>query len=663
MKKKFWVKVMVWVLTILMIGSCCTVLFSSLFGNTALLASAAEATAETAASTAVETAVETTAEAKANEPVPIIKTDVSEHIAAGLVYGSDVTAGFGTVTTVGFKVHAVTLGRAERFYEEIFTIDYPEITVVCDDNLSKTAYTYSVYNGTSACVVGGHHIETVESYATLEEARAALEFVENALLAEGSAMHPFIAYIRGSYKVRISDYSTEERIREKLLEIPLLCEQMEFTVTAPSKTGVSILRGGANTILFEFDDGGARKLGLTAMPRDGEKQYLRTPEKRLYDGVFVYERYVKDKTDGVAITNLLPLEDYIAGVVPYEISPRWPAESLRAFAIAVRGYTVKNRNRHFSSNGFDICNTTHCQVYRGIADANDAVFNAVKSTEGLVLCYGNTIVPTYYSSSTGGYTASAKDTWGSGDYPYLAARYTPWERYSEHGKGLWVTKVSGTELAQYLRSRGYTKLAGESIVDIKINGFSGDGPYVYSITFTDSSGNSVTVTRCDKVRGALTRYLNSGNFIVGRGSLTYSYDEVVSIDMSGNISVTTGGYAPLGEGRAVLSASGLSMIEDEKLYVRTGSTLLFATGDIFVANGESCYYYDMESAPGVILRRITKTEVADENTFIFAGKGWGHGVGLSQYGVYDLAVAGASAEQILKLYFPDLEIKDYRDME
>jgi stage II sporulation protein D len=51
----------------------------------------------------------------------------------------------------------------------------------------------------------------------------------------------------------------------------------------------------------------------------------------------------------------------------------------------------------------------------------------------------------------------------------------------------------------------------------------------------------------------------------------------------------------------------------------------------------------------------------DEDNFIFVGKGWGHGVGISQYGARDLADLGYSAEEILHSYFTDVEILDYED--
>ena len=62
--------------------------------------------------------------------------------------------------------------------------------------------------------------------------------------------------------------------------------------------------------------------------------------------------------------------------------------------------------------------------------------------------------------------------------------------------------------------------------------------------------------------------------------------------------------------------------------------------------------------------QVTETLTAeDPENFIFAGKGWGHGVGISQYGTKDLADAGVPAEQILALYFPKATLCDYRTMQ
>ena len=637
MKHSIWVKIMVWVLVVLMAGSCAILALQFLF------------------------------KVGAAEPAP----EAPDYVTAGLMYGSDVTVGFETVSTVGFCVSAADIGADEPL-TELYTIENKKISVVCDDSLSKSAYTYSVLKGNKDCAIGGYHLEVYEDFTTLADAEAMLERIRAGLAAEGSDMQPFLAYINGVYKVRLGNFAARPGVAEHAATIPNLKTEITMVAALPSDTGVSVVDPATDEILFEFDDGGKTALALTALPKDGEKQYLRTPAKRLYDGAFVYSRYKTADVDGVQLVNLLPLEDYIAGVVPYEISPTWDYEALRAFAITVRSYTARGRRRH-RDYGFDLCNTTHCQVYRGIGSANDNVYAAVAATKGMVLTYEGSIVPAYYSSSTGGYTAGGNDTWGGSEAAYLTPTYTPWERYSEYANGLWSVEVDAAELAEHLRNKGYTALTGQRITDIQINSFSGDGPYVYSITYTDSDGNSQTITRCDKVRTSISKYVNSANFVVGRGSVTRSYEKVVSIRQDSPFSFTTGGYLPLvdaedaarGAALSVLTGAEKTATEESRLTMLTGSGEATVTaGDARVAIGDSLVYASTGNTPGVILTQVTETLTAENpQNFIFAGKGWGHGVGISQYGTKDLADAGVPAEQILTLYFPKTTICDYRTMQ
>ena len=636
MKHSIWVKIMVWVLVVLMAGSCAILALQFLFN------------------------------VGAAEPTP----EAPDYVTAGLMYGSDVTVGFETVSTVGFRVSAADIGADEPL-TELYTIENKKISVVCDDSLSKSAYTYSILKGNKDCAVGGYHLEVYEDFTTLADAEDMLDRIRAGLAAEGSDMQPFLAYIKGVYKVRLGNFAARPGVAEHAATIPNLKTEITMVAALPSDTGVSVVDPATDEILFEFDDGGETALALTALPKDGEKQYLRTPAKRLYDGAFVYSRYKTDSVDGVQLVNLLSLEDYIAGVVPYEISPTWDYEALRAFAITVRSYTVRGRRRH-RDYGFDLCNTTHCQVYRGIGSANDNVYAAVAATKGMVLTYEGSIVPAYYSSSTGGYTAGGNDTWGGSEAAYLTPTYTPWERYSEYANGLWSVEVDAAELAEHLRSKGYTALTGQRITDIQINSFSGDGPYVYSITYTDSDGNSQTISRCDKVRTSISKYVNSANFVVGRGSVTRSYEKVVSIRQDSPFSFTTGGYLPLvdaedtaGGALTVLTGAEKTAAEESRLTVLTGrGETTVAAGDARAATGDSLVYASTAGTPGVSLTQVTETLTAENpQNFIFAGKGWGHGVGISQYGTKDLANAGVPAEQILALYFPKATLCDYRTMQ
>mgnify|MGYP001179347812 FL=1 len=194
-------------------------------------------------------------------------------------------------------------------------------------------------------------------------------------------------------------------------------------------------------ILFEYDCGGESELGLKAHEDKNGNTYIMTPARNVYDGVFCFKRYDNGETDGVSLINILPLEAYIAGVLPYETSNSWLPETLKAFAVTVRSFTLTHLNKH-KQYGFDLCTTTECQVYKGAGRINENVMNAVLETKGDVMTYDGDIVNAYYSSSMGGVTVSAKDAWGSStEYPYLAAVETPWENYMVHNNG--VSTASG----------------------------------------------------------------------------------------------------------------------------------------------------------------------------------------------------------------------------
>ena len=123
----------------------------------------------------------------------------------------------------------------------------------------------------------------------------------------------------------------------------------------------------------------------------------------------VYEGYVR-------AINTLPLEQYLYGVVPHEMSNSFPIEALKAQAICARGYAVAKCSS-YSSRAYDLGDTSSDQVYRGYASKNTRAIAAVDATKGQVLTYDGEIVETYYSASNGGQTERTGNVWEN-DLPY-----------------------------------------------------------------------------------------------------------------------------------------------------------------------------------------------------------------------------------------------------
>ena len=87
------------------------------------------------------------------------------------------------------------------------------------------------------------------------------------------------------------------------------------------------------------------------------------------------------------LANVVPVEVYVAGVLPYEIGTYWTLETQKAFAVCVRSFAVANIGRHESTYGLDLCNSSHCQVNHGVTRTVAITWQAVNETKGIVATY------------------------------------------------------------------------------------------------------------------------------------------------------------------------------------------------------------------------------------------------------------------------------------
>lgn len=122
--------------------------------------------------------------------------------------------------------------------------------------------------------------------------------------------------------------------------------------------------------------------------------------QRSYRGKLVLRVY----KSRLQVLNVLPLEDYLLGVVPLEMPSGFPAEALKAQAIAARSWTVRNRHKH-EADGADVCDGTHCQVYGGVTAEKESTTLAVQGTAGLIMVNGDAPVDGVYTADCGGQPA------------------------------------------------------------------------------------------------------------------------------------------------------------------------------------------------------------------------------------------------------------------
>ncbi len=295
---------------------------------------------------------------------------------------------------------------------------------------------------------------------------------------------------------------------------------------------------------------------------------------------------------GIVIINILKLDDYLYGVVGREMSEGFPIEALKAQAVAARNYTVISMGRH-AGDGFDLCAGVHCQAYGGVASEGENVRRAVDETSGKLLLYKGAPVQCYYYSSNGGYTENSENVWVA-ELGYLKGKKDPFEDASRISGYNWTVMFTASEIKETLAKRDIN--IGD-ITDVKVVKYS-ENHHALELEITGTEGKKSYYK--DNIRAAMPQSLKSTLFTVAK----------------------SGGASDV----KVLTANGLISKPAPDSLVLTGG--------------------GREKIGGS----------AGEVTFTFTGSGWGHGVGMSQYGAMFMAEQGYTYEDILKFYFTDTEI-------
>jgi len=185
----------------------------------------------------------------------------------------------------------------------------------------------------------------------------------------------------------------------------------------PTRAGVLIVETAGHQQRLE----GASKLRLTAAARvtgiDGRDAWfwLSVPGKirREFHGLLDVH------ADGNRLQAIVEMdrETAVASIVAAEM-PRAPSEAQKAQAVVARSFLIAARGRH---EGFDFCDTTHCQFLRESPPEASPARHAQESTRGLALTYQGRVLAALYSAECGGRTQTLEDAgWHAEDYPYFA---------------------------------------------------------------------------------------------------------------------------------------------------------------------------------------------------------------------------------------------------
>jgi stage II sporulation protein D len=182
--------------------------------------------------------------------------------------------------------------------------------------------------------------------------------------------------------------------------------------------------------------------------------------------------------------NVLPLEQYLYGVVPAEMPSAWLPAALEAQAVAARSYALANRQ---AAAPFDVYADGRSQAYLGVSAETPAARQAVDDTAGQVLLYGGSVADTLFSASTGGWTQSAADAFGPPGRPYLVSVQDPYDTISPyHDWG--PVPVTARTLGQTLGVAGRVvdatvkRNSSRRVKTLKVTSLSGGADHAVSVS-------------------------------------------------------------------------------------------------------------------------------------------------------------------------------------
>ncbi len=417
------------------------------------------------------------------------------------------------------------------------------------------------------------------------------------------------AWIDWEYVVRVGSFDSQSEAEDA-------AGRYGGRAVRASSTGVIVTRTRTENILFEFDCSGVLSLGVQPSGRETSTWF----KGYKYGGGFEYPRVTGGN---LSVINVIGLEDYVKGVIPYEMGGGWPLAALEAQAVCARTF-VQGHNKHLSANGFDVCGGVDCQVYNGHgsggASPSETSDRAVEDTAGECLYYNGTLVQdAVYHSSDGGATEDGGNVWGT-ETGYLKGKVDPYEAQTTVPNNSYSVTYTASELTWILDQKGYSV---GTVQDVYVSEYTPAGN-VKQVTFVGSNGTkTVTGETCRTIFYSSTyqKSVSSMRFDIngGRGSGVY-------VNGSGTLSSL--------EGVFVISGN------------RTLGTLAGNTASAISSSGIASVSGGSQPSGGG-----NRT-----GSFVITGTGNGHNVGMSQYGAKAMAELGYSYREILEFYYTDITI-------
>lgn len=350
------------------------------------------------------------------------------------------------------------------------------------------------------------------------------------------------------------------------------------------------------------------------------------------------------------------VEDYLLGVVPYEMSDSFPLEALKAQAVAARTYALRSQN---PTQPYDLVDTTNDQVYRGYLPGNDQTERAIRETRGVCGFYRDQLAQCYYSASNGGQTELVETVWPTDeDFGYYAFGDDPYDVANPDSvvRTFELKKVYGDEeTAPYaLRSLLATQLAGQLTslgYDPAPESVRVDAVSAVSVSGAASEDNKymTRLTLTVSISGRTRK--NAPAPVVDLNAEEVSLFEVVEETPSPTPTVQTTGFMPV---VTVTPSPTPTPVYGPFTPINEPFTLEL---DIF-PTVERALGLDITAHYDNELWSVRETEAA----YVIEARRFGHGVGMSQRGAQWMAAEhGKTYQEIIAFYYPGLTLMRYED--
>ncbi|MFC6649131.1 SpoIID/LytB domain-containing protein [Paenibacillus rhizoplanae] len=535
----------------------------------------------------------------------------------------------------------------------------------------------AIPEGQTPVVAGTKHL-SAGSYATLEEAQAVVSSLTTAGL---DAWPVFVSGEGGSARteVWVGEASSDSELAAVSASAATLLPQLALTPVAPGAPGLIIRMDAGLDFSSEVQafhyllSGSDAKFILSG----NEKGIMLTERsKRIYRG----DVELGNLNGSLSVINVVPLEQYLYAVVGGEVSSGWPEEALKAQAVAARSYALSQGNRFDVANVVD---TTLSQVYNGIGAEAPTIIKAVDATAGELLQSGGKVVEAVFSSNSGGVTADPTEVWNSGGNYTSVASAEDVAAVGSAKKWYYVLLDSG--VAGYAREDNIKLTGSKTAAGLPIATATTKDVNIRPLPVVDSSAAPAGKLNPGQNAVVLNQVYESGSYSWIKGP--YSSAELLKSlagKTSGTLpsSITTLEVTRRGpSGRAVeVKANGqILQVKYPDLFrssfgglpstlfdiVPAGSyTVLGADGSTAAIGSSSSA--GVLSASGQVTSSGSGTVVmgADQTSrvvtgstgFYFIGWGYGHGLGMSQWGVKGMADKGYDYKQILQHYFNNVTI-------